>query len=412
MIHTYILRACLLMSGLLTFLYGQSPEELWKMALEENQRLQALRLEYQASLEKASQVSQLPNPEVGIGAFILPVETRLGPQRARVGVTQMFPWFGSLKAKEALANTASREKLEMVTAEGLDIRYALTCSYLELYKAYASQKIIRQNIELLGSIKSLAESKVSSGKATLADVIRLDILMEQLQKDIRLLENSKRNPTTAINHLLQRDLTNPVLVEDSMSFASELMMKDSIMAYIQEEHPVLNIYALQQQASMQASQISQLEGKPSFGLGMDYINTSPRTDAFPLNNGRDALQFRVNVSLPIHRKKFQAKAREEVMRTEAIEIRKAEALSRFAAELEEIYTSYEEARLELASYEQQVKLTQAAVEVLTAAYSGESTGFDDLLEMEAALLEYELAKLGAVVKSQRAKAGIQRYLAF
>ncbi len=70
--------------------------------MNENLELKIFEKEYLAALEKAPQVSQLPDPEAGIGVFPLPVETRLGAQILRVGATQMFPWKGTLDSKKDL----------------------------------------------------------------------------------------------------------------------------------------------------------------------------------------------------------------------------------------------------------------------------------------------------------------------
>ena len=89
--------------GKMDFLIAQAPDALFKIATENNSSLKALEQEYQSSLTKATQVSQWMNPEIGLGGFVSPAETRLGAQRARVSAMQMFPWFGTVKAKEALS---------------------------------------------------------------------------------------------------------------------------------------------------------------------------------------------------------------------------------------------------------------------------------------------------------------------
>src|SRR5665648_328374 len=69
-------------------------------AAENNPGLKARFNEYLAALEIAPQVKALPDPQLAFGYFIQPVETRVGPQQFKISATQMFPWFGSLKARE------------------------------------------------------------------------------------------------------------------------------------------------------------------------------------------------------------------------------------------------------------------------------------------------------------------------
>jgi len=59
---------------------AQSLDNLMKKAVAENLGLKVLEAEYLAALEKRPQITQLPDPEVGIGAARSPVETTLGAQ--------------------------------------------------------------------------------------------------------------------------------------------------------------------------------------------------------------------------------------------------------------------------------------------------------------------------------------------
>ena len=80
-------------------------------AAQNNPGLKAKFNEYLASLEVIPQVGVLPDPQLAFGYFIQPVETKVGPQRAKISVTQMFPWFGTLDAKEDVAIQKSKAKL-------------------------------------------------------------------------------------------------------------------------------------------------------------------------------------------------------------------------------------------------------------------------------------------------------------
>ncbi len=392
--------------------HAQSPDELLQIAVAANQELQALKKEYQAALEKAPQISQLPNPEIGVGAFILPVETRLGPQRGRISVTQMFPWFGTLQAQEDWALAEAKAKFERIAATELELRYRISLAYFALYELQASKFIIERNIVLFESLKGLAEAKVSSGKVTLADVLRLDLMIDELTQKLQLLENRKRIPLAEINQILHRNVDTPILVPDNLSFAELEISQDSLLSEIRTAHPMVRMYELQQEASNVAIRANELQGRPSFGIGADYINTGQRSDALPTNNGRDAFQIRATISIPLYRQKYQAKDREERFRIEAIEARKQETISLFEAMIEKAYTNYEDTRLDLELYQQQIQTTQSAIQILETDYTGQSRSFDELLQLEVSLLDYELSQLQAVVRSHISKAGIERYLPY
>ena len=78
------------------------------IAAENNPGLKTRFNEYMAALEVAPQAKALPDPQLAFGWFIMPVETRLGPQQLKVSASQMFPWFGTRKAKENVAIQISK----------------------------------------------------------------------------------------------------------------------------------------------------------------------------------------------------------------------------------------------------------------------------------------------------------------
>jgi len=392
--------------------WAQHPDSLLHQAITRNQALLALKNTYLAALEKAPQVNQLPNPEVALGAFILPVETRLGPQRVRLSATQMFPWFGTLHAQEDWATVEARAIFERIAALELELKYRIDNAYFTLYELSASQGILQENVELLQALKELAESKVASGTASLADVLRLELQIDAYAQRIRLLENRKRKPQAEINQILFRDLATPIVVQDTLSLALLPLDRDSLLNEVRSTHPMLRMYELQQQAAEAAIRVNTLQGRPAFGIGVDYFNTGPRTDAFPEQNGRDAFQVRATLSIPLYRGKYEAREREERLRIEALEARKLEMLSQFEASIEMAFADYAEARLDLDLFERQIQTTHAAIEILEASYASQAQGFDELLRLEGALLDYQLKQLQAIVKSHTASAAIMRYLPY
>ncbi len=83
-----------------------------QIAAKNNAGLKAKFNQYMAALERVPQVKALPDPSIAFGYFIQPVETRVGPQRFKISVTQMFPWFGTLKSKENVAVQSAKAKYE------------------------------------------------------------------------------------------------------------------------------------------------------------------------------------------------------------------------------------------------------------------------------------------------------------
>jgi len=402
--------ALLIFAAGLTTVNAQSPENLIQEAVTNNLELKILEKEYLTALEKAPQVSQLPDPEVGVGVFPLPVETRLGPQIIRIGATQMLPWKGILDSKKELELAKAKTLYERIGASTLELSYQVKQAWYSLYEIEQSQTIIQRNLGILESLDRLALAKIESGKATGADVLRVQLKIEELKQELTILETAKAKPTSTINQLLNRDLGILITINDSLSFAIMPFQKDSLAASIRANHPMIRMFALQQEVAQKALALNKLDGKPSFGVGLDYIMVNKRGDADPSRNGRDIVQLRASVKIPLFRQKYEAKEREEELKIATLDHKKEDVVSRFMAMIDKAYTDYEIAQLRINLYEKQITITQSAINILESNYSAKGNGFDELLRLEKELIDYDLKILKAVVQSHQAKIRIEKFL--
>ena len=85
---------------------GQKLEEYLLIASKNNSEIKAAYTEFEIAMQKSPQVKSLPDPTLTLSAFGRMVETRVGAQEARFSIMQMFPWFGTLAAKENVAMLA------------------------------------------------------------------------------------------------------------------------------------------------------------------------------------------------------------------------------------------------------------------------------------------------------------------
>ena len=160
-------------------------------------------------------MSQLPNPEVGVGVPILRPETRLGPQIVMVGAKQMFPWFGTLKSKENVTLAMSKVKYEKIAALKLEIFQTIKSAYYSLCLIERKQAIANQNALISQSMESIALAKVESGQTSLTNVLRSQQRIQKNEHTIDLLEVEKLKFYSIINVLINQDVTTPIRVQDN-----------------------------------------------------------------------------------------------------------------------------------------------------------------------------------------------------
>ncbi|MCO6492086.1 MAG: TolC family protein [Phaeodactylibacter sp.] len=393
-----------------SFLRSQPLDSLIHRALQNNYEIRALHQEYQAALQHAPQVSQLPDPEVGLGIFALPVETRLGPQWVRLGATQMFPWKGKLKAQEDAVLAMARADFERIDAQRLNLRYRISQAYFRLYELGTTQDILRRNLRIFQVLEEIALARVESGKASLADVLRVQSKRLELEKELERLETQKAGPVSAIHQLTGSPAEGIIMPEETLGPAVLPFFRDSLLAAIRENHPALSALQWEQEAARRRIRLNELDGKPDLGFGLDYIFVGKRDDADPERNGRDILSPRVMVQLPLYKKKYDAREREEELKIAALDNRQEDKILQFAAAIESAYADYRDAMLQLELYEEQVKLIRASIEILQASYSNDGARFDELLQLQNDLVNYDKMRLKAIVKTHLAKAEVEKLM--
>lgn len=390
--------------------YTQPLDSLVDIAITKNKEILILDNEYKVALQKAPQVSQYPDTEVGVGGFPLPVQTRVGPQFIRLSASQMFPWFGTFESRADLENAKAKVVREKANAKALDIAFNVRKHYYELYELRKSQIVIRKNMELLSSLERLAQIKVESGKSSASDVLRIQLRKEKLKQRLDILESKERVPLIRLNELMEMPLDNGVELEMEFPFAIIPFSKDSLLSNIRTHHPIIRMFALQQEVSRKAKEVNRLEQKPSFGVGMDYIVVGKRSDMNVSRNGRDIVQIRAMVKFPIQKKKYKAKEQEEELRILGWELEKDNLIGSFESVMEEGFARYETARIEKEHLERQIPLIQSTIKILEGEYAAKGLNFEELLNLEMELIEYELNILKTIMDSHHAKNSIERFM--
>jgi outer membrane protein TolC len=389
---------------------AQSLDALLTMSKTENLDLKVLEQSYQAALHKGAQFSERPDPEFTAGIFALPIETRLGVQRLRVGAMQMFPQKGLLKAKVDLWDSAAKEKFHDIAARSLNLDYQLKQAYFQFYFLEKSKAIIARNIPIYEIMERLTLTKVESGKGNAAEVLKVQLKIQELKQELELIEVQKKNPQIFINQLLNRDLNETLFIEDSLELAVLPYAVDSLATQIANQHPLIKKYNSQQETAHKSLVINKLSQKPSFGIGLDYI-WMDKIDNFEFaKNGRDVIMPKASLKIPIYKKKYGAKEQEENLKIAALETQKEATTKLFLSKIEQAFKTYEALLIQLDLYQKQIRTTQGVINILKTQYSSEGKGFDELLEMQATLINYDLLKLKAIVDSHLAKAKIEQFL--
>jgi outer membrane protein TolC len=387
---------------------AQTLEEYLEIAATNNPALKSSFLEYQAALEKVPQVGTLPDPEVGFGYFISPVQTRVGAQEASISAKQMFPWFGTLGTNKEVQTEKAKARFEMFEQEKKNLFFEVRSTYYLLYQLEESIRINELNLEILRTFESLATTKYETGRTGLVDVFRIQLEIAELENSLLSLHDKKRPLTARFNGHLNLELGTIPIVPDTIE-ALELDMstgayKDSILV----ANNSLQSIGHSQQASLASVEAARLSGAPSIGIGLNYIFISERTDVEVAGNGKDAFLPMLTLKMPIYRGKYKAKVRESKLNEQALNVKEEDLKNTILVSLETGFADYDDAQRRVRLFQNQQELAQRALDILVESYGTDASDFEEILRVQRMLLTYQLELIKAVVDQNIAVAALDR----
>jgi len=379
-------------------LYSQALEEYVRLAAEQNPGLRARYKEVEASLEKAGQVTGWEDPALSFGYFISPIETRVGPQRARLSITQMFPWFGTLKAQGDFAALNAEAQLQEFLWEKNRLKYEVASEYYPLYRLKKWLSLEEENIELLEALKRIATGRFENGQGSLVDVLRSEVLLNEARTRIENLERRRRVQLSRFNTLLNRDREQEVILPDTLVLDEP--KPTGFMDSLRQNPRLLSLdYRIRAGESQET--VARRKGMPRWGIGLDYVWTDPREDLAggtrPEGDGRNALVPRLSLSLPFFRGKYRAGQNEARILKERYELERAELENDLASELAEVLLELEEEEARLQLYREQAARTRQVFNLLLTSYRNSGKDFGEVLGTLRELLDYRKKEAEALV---------------
>ncbi|MDD2475249.1 MAG: TolC family protein [Dysgonamonadaceae bacterium] len=379
----YILNIILLMILGVTAGQTQTLDEYFKTAAENNPGLQSKYKEFEAALQKIPQVNSLPDPTVSFSYFF----PKMMSQRASVSLTQMFPWFGTLKAQGNAAALMAEAQYQSFLDARNQLYYEVSAAYYPLYELNRLREIEEKNIDILESYKSIANSKFKNGLAPMVDVLRVDIMLNDAVTNLNILEKKEKPLKTTFNKLLNRDVNEEVAIDDSLDaeYLQDSFRRDSLLA----NNPMLNALDLKVKASEASEIAAQKEGLPKLGVGLDYAI---------IEDGKNIVMPMVSVSIPIFRKKYKAAEKEAQLMQESYQLQKSEASNLLISNYEMTWFEIQQQKELIELYDQQTNETNQSLNLLFSAYSNSGKEFEEVLRMQQQLLKYEKMKATAEVE--------------
>lgn len=277
----------------------QYMKDLVTKALSKHPALSSIAKVSSAAREMTGVSNYVADPMVQTNHFLSPLETRNGPQRYNIMVSQPIPWPGTISAQQAQARVKGELADQNLEAKKLDVAFAVRSAVLDLItvKSMKSVEVDLQNS--LTSFREVVLSRIQVGKATQSDVAKLDVEIASVKQKILELNLQIKLATHQLAELTGEDvdLSNipdafPVSYLSHSKFSS---LEQTLIAHPQYQAAVASV---KYQEAIRAEERSKYFPKLSANVswfGIDQPENSGVTD----NPGKDGLSIGLAITIPI-----------------------------------------------------------------------------------------------------------------
>lgn len=372
---------------------AQQLEVFIKKALKNNPEIQKFELQYKIASEKVNEVNSISNTEIGIGYFVSEPETRTGAQKAKVSVKQMFPWFGSIKARENYQTALADADYEDIVIAKRKLIVSVSQSYYNLYAIQKKKEVLIENTNLLKIYEELALSAIEVGKGSVVAILRLQIRTNELHQLLKVLEQSYLAEKTTFNKLLNLDKTSIVQVVEELRIPK---VKKALNLGKIQLHPELLKYEKLYNSVEKSEFLNKKESRPMVGFGLDYISVTERPGMNFTDNGKDIVMPTLSLSIPIFNKKYKSRSKQNKLRQEVLKAEKNEKLNYLETILERAITSRASAGINNDTQIKNLKNAKDAEVILRKGYETGAIDFKEILEIQELQLKFQMNQIESV----------------
>jgi outer membrane protein, heavy metal efflux system len=385
-----------------------SLSELLTEALRSNPGLAAKQSAWNAAEAIIVQARGYPDPTIGLGGFITPLETRNGPTVARLGLQQRLPWPSELDALEDGATARAAAAFSRWQSESLQVKEKLQLAWWELAFLHHATGLVEQTLDLVITTEKSLHSQLEVGRASFGDVVRIEVERAKLEDQLRNYRDQLNPLRFEIRSLLGWSGDAAVWPKPELSVDSVPEAPAELPDSPFPQHPDLLEMAYLQVAAQADLAIAKTDSWPDLILGLEYtvVGAGPATAP---DAGQDALAASINFSVPLHRARYAGARREATERmSQFLHAQQNRELS-LSAGLSRAAFEFRDAERRIVLYRDQLEpKTERGFEAALSALETGNANFETLLDTLRLLLDFQVASSRAEADRAQALARLER----
>ena len=386
----------------------QTLQDYLRYAALNNAGLKAAVEQRRVAEEQVPQAKSLPDPKFTYGYFINEVETRVGPQKQKFGIMQVFPWFGKIEARTDAATASEKAARKRYEAAMLKLFFEVKDAFYEYTYLASAVEIARENLKLIKHFEEVARIKYIAAATGHPDVIRAQVELAKLEDHLEALEDLRRPVVARLNAVLNRPTAARLDWPKKQEFQQVHLDRSQMIEMLKDRNPELAGLDWEVEAAKKRVELAKKKFYPDIGVGVDWIQTDGAISSGVSGSGEDPVILMFSMNLPLWRGSYKAAERQAKANVRKITQQKIDTENNILAKAVQVLYNFEDSTRKTHLYgDILVSKAEELVQASETAYKAGTVDFLSLIDAQQMLLRYQLAYERAVTDNQQKLAELE-----
>ncbi len=349
-------------------------------AMQGSPTLEASFERWRAAAARVSGRRRWPRPQLSYTALVQPVETRVGPQRQRVGARVPLAWPARLRSGAEVGAALADAEAERFEAEALSLRARVAEAYWSLWLVARRARALDEEARLLDGVVELARARVVTGQGSFAMVQMAEFRRIRVRDTRAAVEASRRRGEASLRALVGLGLDEPVVVDAEVPELRALGVAPEVLRSWASSRPEVRAHGALARAGEASERSAAAQRAPDLALAVEWMETGPARMPNVPGDGDDAWVFGVTVGIPVDLRALSDERRAARADAAAHRADARAGVLAAEAELEAALADLEDARRRVRVYAEELgPAAEAAWESTSAAFVIGRASFADVL---------------------------------
>ncbi len=384
-------------------------EEYVQLGLQRNPRLQEAQHKIEAIRHRIPQVLSLPDPMVNTTTHLSPIETAAGRQAFALGVSQKFTNAQRRATKAAIvSDEVAAAESDLIRIQ-LEIAEKIRTACYQLLFIRKSIEITKEDAESLAQIAEVIQRQYEVKQSvTQQDVLNVQVEQSKVENQLTELQQKEKSFQARLARLLHVDPSSQLQILDQLQTQTQHLDVDALIASAVQTRPDLQSQLANISRDGKKIHLAQLEEKPDFTVGLNWIATSD-SGISPVANGDDALLLGIGFNLPVYKSRIragiceaQANRRASQSKLDSLQDIVAEEVFDLVAKLESNQQTLELIRNDI------IPKAQRTLDLAIDEYSTDEIEYVQLIANWRSVLRYRVTEAGLQSQNSQLLASLTR----